>query len=107
MMIYMNAMKQCYLTLRQKFAARYGINDLNLNDFSYFAFHTPFSKMVQKTFLALILADIQVNYAQLKTNAAPARYAASLMEQLAAKSFENDSENLNLVLKHFGERWRD
>jgi len=42
----MNAMKQCFITLREKFTARYGNSDLNLTDFSYFAFHTPFSKMV-------------------------------------------------------------
>ena len=46
MQIYMNAMRECYLTLRQKFAQRYAISDLCLADFSYFAFHTPFSKMV-------------------------------------------------------------
>jgi len=46
MTIYMNAMKQCYLTLRQKIAARYGHTDLNMSEWSYFAFHTPFSKMV-------------------------------------------------------------
>mmetsp|Transcript_44559 Transcript_44559/g.59125 ORF Transcript_44559/g.59125 Transcript_44559/m.59125 type:complete len:212 (+) Transcript_44559:184-819(+) len=46
MQIYMNAMKECYKTLRAKFSARYGVSDLNLSHFSYFAFHTPFSKMV-------------------------------------------------------------
>ena len=61
MQIYINAMKQCYLKLREKFAARYNHQHLNINDFSYFAFHTPFSKMVQKSFLALILADIELH----------------------------------------------
>jgi len=60
--IYINAMKQCYLTLRQKFGQRYGNQDLSVADFNYFAFHTPFSKMVQKAFLALILADIEQNF---------------------------------------------
>ena len=46
MTIYMNAMKQCFIKLREKFAARYGYTDLKYQDFSYFAFHTPFSKMV-------------------------------------------------------------
>ena len=66
MQIYMKAMKDCYRTLREKYGARYGIHDLNLSDFSYFAFHTPFSKMVQKTYLALVLADIEINFEEVK-----------------------------------------
>ena len=61
MQIYMNAMKQCYRVLKDKIKARYG-QEISLKDFSYYAFHTPFSKMVQKSFLALILADIELHY---------------------------------------------
>ena len=51
-------MKQCYLTLKQKIGARYGYRDLKYQDFAYFAFHTPYSKMVQKSFFTLLLTDI-------------------------------------------------
>ena len=73
--IYINAMKQCYLTLRQKHAQRHG-TELSINDFSYFAYHTPFSKMVQKAFLALILADIEQNYLEVQSSGGnkPSRY---------------------------------
>jgi len=108
MMIYMNAMKQCYLTLRQKFAARYAATDVSLDDFSYFAFHTPFSKMVQKTFMALILADIEVNFAEVtKAGGAKARYDPALMESLASTNFANDAKNSALLLQKFGARWKD
>jgi 3-hydroxy-3-methylglutaryl CoA synthase len=32
--------------------------DLNYHDFDYFCMHTPFSKMVQKSFYHLVLEDI-------------------------------------------------
>ena len=79
MQIYMNAMKQCYITLRKKFEARYGHKDLNINDFSYFAYHTPFSKMVQKAFMALILADIEQNFKDSAGDASKLRYDAELV----------------------------
>ena len=73
-------MKQCYLTLRKKFTARYGRGDLSMREWAYFAFHTPFSKMVQKSFLALILADIEVNYGEVRSNQGELRYDRDLVE---------------------------
>lgn len=108
MQIYMNAMKQCYLTLRKKFAARYGHTNLHMQEFSYFAFHTPFSKMVQKAFLALILADIEANFEELQANKSQARYPRELTEQLAASKFNiNDNETMKLLLKKYGAEWQD
>ena len=49
-------------------------------DFDYFVFDTPFSKMVQKAFLALILADIEQNYADVQARGAQARYDRGLMD---------------------------
>ena len=106
MAIYMNAMKQCYLTLREKHARRYGNRDLNISDMSYFAFHTPFSKMVQKSFMALILADIEQNYQQVKAGTSQGRrYPEELMEQLAANQFKNDAKTSSMLLKKYGARW--
>jgi len=71
-----------------------------MQEFSYFAFHTPFSKMVQKTFLALILADIEANFADLQANKSRPRYPREIMEELAAKKFNiNDTDTMKLLLK--------
>lgn len=43
--IYLNALKQCYSTYRQKHMNHYG-QQISYKDFSYFCMHTPFSKMV-------------------------------------------------------------
>ena len=90
-------------------AARYGPQhaDLNMSQFAYFAFHTPFSKMVQKSFLALILADIELNYAEANLDQTKARYPADLMAELASKQFKNEPKTLNLLLKSFGPQWKD
>ena len=87
--------------------ARYGDSDVKLVDFNYFAFHTPFSKMVQKSFMALILADIELNYSEVKQNPSKARYDASLMEKLAANQFKNDAGTLSMLVKIFESQWKD
>jgi len=43
--IYLNALEKCYTTLKQKTLKRYG-KAVNYNDWSYFAMHCPFAKMV-------------------------------------------------------------
>lgn len=58
--IFLNALRECYHTFREKHLKAYG-NYPSLNDFSYFAFHTPFSKMVQKSYFALLLEDMKIN----------------------------------------------
>ena len=81
MQIYMNAMKQCFLTLKRKQGSAYrDTREPQLDDFSYFAFHTPFSKMVQKSFMALILADIEVAFRQGGLKEASQRYPADLVQ---------------------------
>ena len=62
MNVYINAMLQCWQTLKQKFASRYPSQPVpNYSSFAYFCFHTPFSKMVQKSFFALLLHEMQAN----------------------------------------------
>ena len=53
--IYLNALSQCYETFKAKYQQRHGGPVLNYHDFDYFCFHTPFAKMVQKSFFHLIL----------------------------------------------------
>jgi 3-hydroxy-3-methylglutaryl CoA synthase len=43
--VYINAMLRCYDTLREKQMSRYKKSQ-SYKDFDFFAFHTPFSKMV-------------------------------------------------------------
>lgn len=56
--IYISAMINCYETLQQKQKKRYQ-QYLAYKDFDYFCFHTPFAKMVQKSFLSLLEHDIK------------------------------------------------
>ena len=59
--------------------------------------------MVQKAFLALILADIEQNYIEVQQKGGRPRYDRELMEQLAAKGFKNsDAQTNSLLLKQFG-----
>ena len=58
--IYLNALRQAFKTFKQKFNKAYGVMP-NYYTFSHFCFHTPFSKMVQKSYYALLLEDIKDN----------------------------------------------
>ena len=52
---------------------------VSLRDFDYFCFHTPFSKMVQKSYLAVVLEDIK---AAVEGGANPISYDADLVASL-------------------------
>ena len=43
--VYLNALDQCYNSLKAKFKERYNWEPM-FTDFDYFCFHTPFSKLV-------------------------------------------------------------
>lgn len=58
--IYLNALRVAFRTFKEKHMKAYGSKP-NYFDFSYFCFHTPFSKMVQKSFFALLLEDMKDN----------------------------------------------
>ena len=47
---YMNALKECFTTLKKK-------KKFILSEYDYFCFHCPFSKMVEKAFVNLIAYD--------------------------------------------------
>ncbi|XP_069497493.1 hydroxymethylglutaryl-CoA synthase, mitochondrial [Ambystoma mexicanum] len=58
---YFSALDQCYSVYRRKFSEQRqgdGVSDLlTLNDFQHMVFHTPFCKLVQKSFARLMLND--------------------------------------------------
>ena len=58
--VYLNALRQSFNTFKMKYNKAYG-RIPNYFDFSYFCFHTPFGKMVQKSFYQLLLTDIKDN----------------------------------------------
>jgi hydroxymethylglutaryl-CoA synthase len=55
--VYISAMLNCFETLKVKQLNKYK-RCLNFKDFDYMCFHTPFAKMVQKSFLSLIEYEI-------------------------------------------------
>jgi hydroxymethylglutaryl-CoA synthase len=56
--VYLNALEQCYSSLKNKFKKQYNQEPM-YKDFDYFCFHTPFAKMVQKSFLNLLYQDVK------------------------------------------------
>ena len=56
--IYLNALRQCWDTFDRKYTKRFGTKVPKYHDFDYFCFHTPYSKMVQKSFFELLKHDI-------------------------------------------------
>ncbi len=87
MNIYINALINCWDTFDKKHKQRYGpaVKTPKYHDFDYFCFHTPFSKMVQKSFYALLLHDIKKSQ-----NESLQRYPEQVISQLAANNFKND-----------------
>ena len=62
MNIYIGALLNCWDTFDRKYKLRYGVKAPKYQDFSYFCFHTPFSKMVQKSFYSLVLHDMKQSH---------------------------------------------
>ena len=56
--VYLNALAKCYETFKEKSKLRYKGYEPKYYDFDYFCFHTPFSKMVQKSFFHLLFQDL-------------------------------------------------
>jgi len=55
--VYLNALRQCLRTFAQKYAKRHNTRPLSYHDFAYFCFHTPYAKMVQKSFFTMLEHD--------------------------------------------------
>ena len=58
-------MINCYETLQDKQKTRYQ-QCSTYKDIDYFCFHTPFAKMVQKSFLSLLEHDVKKNPSNFK-----------------------------------------
>ena len=60
--VYLNALRQCLSTFERKWQQRYPSTRRapSYHDFAYFCFHTPYSKMVQKSFFTMLEHDCLV-----------------------------------------------
>lgn len=97
--VYLNALEKCYTSFKAKCRERHGGWEPKYQDFDYFCFHTPFSKMVQKSFFNLLLQDIAL-YQE-------SAFPRDLVEQMRANGFKADSKGMAVLQKHFGAEWRD
>ena len=96
--IYLNALRQCYHTLRNK-NLRVNRKPPSYHDFSYFCFHTPFSKMVQKAFFSLVLEDMKTN---------PGNHDQKLVSELAKHEFKFNAVTDKLLRKtQINDEWKD
>jgi len=102
MNIYIGALLSCWDTFDAKYKLRYGTPAPKYQNFSYFCFHTPFSKMVQKSYFSLLLHDIKQSHMRKET-----RYPQQLVQELAAGGFKNDQKNNEILNKHYGQEWKD
>lgn len=87
--IYLNALRQCFKTFKAKYRQIHGTRPTYF-DFSYFCFHTPFSKMVQKSFNALLLEDIREN---------AALYDQKLVATLSEHNFQYSAQTNKILSK--------
>lgn len=74
---YLSSVDTCYKRYKEKYAARHpGEPHINVDHFDYFAFHSPYNKLVQKGFSRLIYCD----YASASTpvGASPSSYETEL-----------------------------
>lgn len=96
--VYLNALENAYNTLKAKSRQRYGGWEPKYQDFDYFCFHTPFSKMVQKCYFNLLLKDI----AEYKEKS----FDPQLVEALREHQFKNTPKTMEILMKAYGAEWK-
>lgn len=85
--VYLNALRQCWSTLKQKYIKLTG-KAPTFSDYSYFAFHTPFSKMVQKAFFCFLLEDMRES---------PHLHDSSVITQLKQHEFNYGPKTIKIL----------
>jgi hydroxymethylglutaryl-CoA synthase len=104
--VYLNALSSCYETFKRKYRERNPAmtRDLNYHDFDYFCMHTPFSKMVQKSYYHLVLDDILTS----KPDCASKRYPPALLldlSKLPSPLKSEDPKVLKVLQSHMTADW--
>lgn len=64
--VYFKALESCLENFFGKYRENFSSTTKTLNDFDYFCFHSPFSKMVEKAFYQLVSYDMTCNNQTLK-----------------------------------------
>mmetsp|Transcript_6786 Transcript_6786/g.10925 ORF Transcript_6786/g.10925 Transcript_6786/m.10925 type:complete len:215 (+) Transcript_6786:422-1066(+) len=97
--IYLNALRMAFTNFKKKYRDAYSRTP-NYYDFSYFCFHTPFSKMVQKSFFALLLEDMKQND--------PMIYHPKILDELRQHDFKFSNKTNKILQKsEFNSHWID
>ena len=79
---YLSSVDQCYLRYSQKHAARNpGSAPVTVDHFDYFAFHTPYNKLVQKGFSRIIYMDMRRGVGSASASVDLAPHAATPLDQ--------------------------
>jgi hydroxymethylglutaryl-CoA synthase len=96
--VYLNALKQCFNTFKAKCQKSQNPWNPTYKDFDYMCFHTPFSKMVQKSFFSLLKND---------TESSPSNYDEKILSELRALGSSDDIVKVQAVLmKQFSADWK-
>lgn len=86
-------MRQCYRTFKAKHEVMHK-RPIGYHDFDYMCFHTPFSKMVQKAFFALVLEDMRLSADQ-EAN----KHDQQVQKDAAANGFKFDGKMQKILSK--------
>ena len=54
---YLNALDQCYKTYGERVARQNGAKQFTVDQGDFYIFHSPFTRLVQKSFARLVLQD--------------------------------------------------
>ena len=59
---YLSSVDTCYRRYKEKYCAKYPTRDaINVDHFDYFAFHSPYNKLVQKGFARFLYVDLMTS----------------------------------------------
>lgn len=100
--IYLNALRESFKTFKQKYSTNQKGSKISMSFFDYFCFHTPFCKMVQKSFLAMVMEDI-------KALDDGSVYDKDLVSEIKKSQFKLTSQTSKLLLKdkYVGNLWKN
>lgn len=59
---YLSSVDTCYRRYKEKYSVKYPTQDaINVDHFDYFAFHSPYNKLVQKGFARFLYGDLMTS----------------------------------------------
>lgn len=91
---YLSSVDSCYKRYKAKYQLKHGQDNVNVDHFDFFAFHSPYNKLVQKGFIRLLYQDY---LAQNETNITEEFMSvpSSMKEMPLEESYDNrEVENM-------------